>query len=127
MAEKMVEKMGSDQTYFESNPPFPLVNQTQAAINSGAFTSSAALRERVGVRGLFAPSPSGRGLGRGQTTFVASAADPHPSLPPAGEGANPVLPPLPLAGEGWGEGAVPAAPQKTLTPALSRKREREKE
>ena len=86
MAEKMVEKMGSDQTYFESNPPFPLVNQTQAAINSGAFTSSAALRERVGVRGLFAPSPSGRGLGRGQTTFVASAADPHPSLPPAGEG-----------------------------------------
>ena len=86
MAEKMAEKTGSDQTYFESNPPFPLVNQTQAAINSGAFTSSAALRERVGVRGLFAPSPSGRGLGRGQTTFVASAADPHPSLPPAGEG-----------------------------------------
>ena len=40
MAEKMVEKMGSDQTYFESNPPFPLVNQTQAAINNQAATAS---------------------------------------------------------------------------------------
>ena len=35
------------------------------------------------------------------------------------------LPPLPRAGEGWGEGDVRAAPQKTLTPTLSRTRERE--
>ncbi len=37
-----------------------------------------------------------------------------------------VLPPLPRAGEGWGEGWMKAACiSTTLTPALSRARERE--
>ena len=76
------------------------------------------LPEEDGVfddRAVLAPSPAGGGLGWGQTAPAIGAAGPSPQpSPQRGEGASPArVPgsvdflPLPLAGEGRGEGAPP--------------------
>ena len=85
------------QPFFEPNRPRVGADQAQCAIENEAS---------------FPPSPAGEGPGWGPAPLpMATPPAPHPSPLPKGARAqaHPLqharpLPPLPLAGEGWGEG-----------------------